>query len=502
METISVAQKTISPDAGVGARTANVDWLMLALYVVYIVAAFFVYELSSIGSPVCFSDCFEYIELMQASRGEFFQTLHTMFRPWAVPTFFSLFGAFEISSAARIVLSQTYIAFLSWLLFAYACQGMFATRAMKLVGFVAVSSLMFGQGYYHFNQFLLSDSLAMSSVLAQYALVFLFPRFANFCEKVDHGKTYVVLYLAMLFIVTAFEMATRDANIMLGLAGVAFLILANRKSALGDEARWILVMFVFVAAFGQSWTAKMRYPVNAKNILAGAVFANEDMRDFFSRHGMPTSFDAAAAQAKPQSLDAVDIDEINEVKKKMPSAEVESDEKKFLGGVGGVYAMYFLTHPAYVIDNVARHWRLIFTQTMDLEATIDRGAFAKLGTRKFVRPGETTPFIAGASMRLSVADYIPPIVGAVLLALCALPPLLRPRDMWSFVPLFLAAMGVVNAILGFFGDVWERGEMERHAFIGSAILRLGLILCLLRLIEEARRFSASERPSGHLELPI
>ena len=497
METIIVAPETISPDANVSARTSvNVDWLMFGLYVVYIVAAFFVYELSSIGSPVCFSDCFEYIELMQASGPEFFHTMLTMFRPWAVPTFFSMFGAFEISSAARIVLSQTYIAFLSWLLFAYACQGMFATRAMKFVGFVAVSSLMFGQGYYHFNQFLLSDSLAMSSVLTQYALVFLFPRFVHFCEKVDHGKTYVVLYLGVLFIVTAFEMATRDANIMLGLSGIAFLILANRKGAIGDEARWILVMFVFVAAFGQSSAARLRHPVNAKNILAGAVFANEDMRNFFSRHGMPASFDAAAADAKPQSLDAVDIDQINEVKAKMASAEPGSEETKFLGGVGGVYAMYFLTHPAYVTGNVARHWRLIFTQTLDLEATIDHGAFAKLGAQKFVRPGETTPFIAGASTRLSAADYIPPIVGAALLALCALPPLIRPGEIWSFVPLLLAATGVVNAILGFFGDVWERSEMERHAFIGSMVLRLGLILCLLRLIEEARRRWAAERPAA------
>jgi hypothetical protein len=415
-----------------------------------------------------------------------------------VPTFFSLFGAFEISSAARIVISQTYIAFLSWLLFAYACQGMFATRALKFVGFVAVFSLMFGQGYYHFNQFLVSDSLAMSSILTQYALVFLFPRFASFSEKVNHGKTYVVLYLGLLFIVTAFEMATRDANIMLGLSGVAFLVVANRKSATGDQARWILVMFVFVfvATFGQSWAARMRHPVNARNILAGAVFANENMRDFFSSHGMPASFDAAAAAAKPQSLDAVDIDEVNEVKKKMASAELGAEEKKFLGGVGGVYAMYFLTHPAYVIDNVARHWRLIFTQSVGLEATIDPGAFTKLGARKFVRPGESTPFIAGASTRLSAADHIPPIFGAALLALCALPPLIRFREMWSFVPLFLAAMGVVNAILGFFGDVWERSEMERHAFIGSMVLRLGLMLCLLRLIEEARRLWASERPSA------
>ena len=54
------------------------------------------------------------------------------------------------------------------------------------------------------------------------------------------------------------EKTAREANIMLGLSGVAFLFFANRKGVIGDEARWILVMFVFVAAFGQSWAARMR----------------------------------------------------------------------------------------------------------------------------------------------------------------------------------------------------------------------------------------------------
>ena len=211
---------------------------------------------------------------------------------------------------------------------------------------------------------------------------------------------------------------------------------------------------------------------------------------------MPASFDAAAADAKPRSLDAVDIDQMNEVKAKMASAEPGSEETKFLGGVGGVYAMYFLTHPAYVTGNVARHWRLIFTQTLDLEATIDRGAFAKLGAQKFVRPGETTPFIAGASTRLSAADYIAAHRRGERFWRCARCRRDCPGEIWSFVPLLLAATGVVNAILGFFGDVWERSEMERHAFIGSMVLRLGLILCLLRLIEEARRRWAPERPSA------
>ena len=324
-----------------------------------------------------------------------------------------------------------------------------------------------------------------------------FPASSHFCEKVDHGKTYVVLYLAVIFIVTAFEMATRDANIMLGLSGIAFLVFANRKGAIGDEARWILVMFVFVAAFGQSWAARMRHPVNARNILAGAVFANEDMRDFFSRHGMPASFDVAAAEAKPQSLDAVDIDQMNEVKAKMASAEPGSEETKFLGGVGGVYAMYFLTHPAYVTGNVARHWRLIFTQTMDLEAS-DRSRRLREARRAKIRSSRRDDALHRGRVDEALRGGLYPArrrggsSGAVRAAAadCV------AGEMWSFVPLFLAAMGVVNAILGFFGDVWERSEMERHAFIGSMVLRLGLILCLLRLIEEARRRWAPDRPSA------
>ena len=81
-EMINVTPKAILPDADVGARiSVNIQWLMFGIYAVYVVIAFFIYELSSIGSPVCSDDCFEYIELMQASGGEFFHTLHTMFRP-------------------------------------------------------------------------------------------------------------------------------------------------------------------------------------------------------------------------------------------------------------------------------------------------------------------------------------------------------------------------------------------------------------------------------------
>ena len=367
---------------------------------VYIVVAFFVYELSSIGSPACFGDCFEYIALMQESGPEFFHTMLTMFRPWAVPTFFSLFGAFEISSAARIVLAQTYIAFLSWLLFAYACQGMFATRALKFVGFVLLSSLMFGQGYYHFNQFLLSDSLAMSSVLMQYALVFLFPRFANFCEKVDHGRTYIVLYLAVIFIVTAFEMATRDANIMLGLSGVAFLLFANRNARSATKRggfRDVRLRRGVRSILGRPDALsgkREKYPGGGgvrERRHAAFLFKAWHAGQFRRGRRWMRSRKASTRSTSMKST---------KLRRRSRAPSRGPRKQKFLGGVGGVYAMYFLTHPAYVIGNVARHWRLIFTQTEDLEATIDRGAFGKPGARKFVRPGKTTPFIAGASARL------------------------------------------------------------------------------------------------------
>jgi hypothetical protein len=117
------------------------------------------------------------------------------------------------------------------------------------------------------------------------------------------------------------------------------------------------------------------------------------------------------------------------------------------------------------------------------------------GDIKFNRPGEATPFVTGASARLSVTDHISPAVGATLLTLCALLPLLRPKDIWSWVPLFLAVAGAANAILGFFGDVWVKNEMERHALVGSVVLRIALTLCVLRLMEEARRRLLRERRS-------
>ena len=77
------------------------------------------------------------------------------------------------------MVAQTWLAYFAWLLFAYSCQTLFADRMIKVLVFVAVSSLMFGQGYYHFNRFLLSDLLGLSSVLVQLALCMLFPRFSH-----------------------------------------------------------------------------------------------------------------------------------------------------------------------------------------------------------------------------------------------------------------------------------------------------------------------------------
>jgi hypothetical protein len=465
-----------------------------AAYVAFGSVLLLLYFIASLGTPVCFSDCIDYTLLMGLSGAAYLQMLQEIFRPWAVPTLFSLFGPYSIESASRIVFVQTWLAFFSWVLFAYACRSLLTTQALRIIGFVVLSLLMFGQGYYHLNQYILSDSLALSSVLVQWSLVLLFPAFAAWARARRLPQS-VNLYLAAFVAVSAFEMATRDANIMIALAALAFLLWLNvgvRRSA---------ALLIVGLALVQSYSAGRRHHVNADNILAGAVLPNEEMRNYFLDHGMPASFAALGSNIRPRDLDDIDIDELRATLAKIKQLPSTPEEKEFMNKIDSVYARYLVTHPAYVLGNVWRHWPLIFSFAVERDprrlASNDNAAPLRLGV--------SPPYLAGGSVDISVADYFPPAVGVALFAGCFALPFLR-RDKFAYLPILFALVGAGNAVLSFFGDVWERSEMTRHAAIGSVMLRCGLTLCALMLLDLAPRRAASrsarKRPRSAFFEPI
>jgi hypothetical protein len=455
----------------------------------------FLYLLASLGTPVCFDDCRGYIPLMGMNWLDYFPALMASFRPWFILMFFSLFGPYSIESATRIVLAQSFIAFFAWLSFAYAASLMLRVPPIRRFGFIVMALLMFGQGYYHFNQYLLSDSLGLSSVLLQWAQILLFPAFVAWARRTGKSRLLIFFYLISLALVSAIEMATRDANIMMALAGWAYLLWRSLTGVFHDDRQVRILLYkvsvaVIAIAIGQmAFTGKRRHE-NAQNIMAGAVIPNDEMRAYFIQRGMSACPQILSAKPAPLPLGNIDYHEVDHIRGLVAQASADPACYSFLMRIDSLYLGFLLTHPEYVVSNTWRYWRMIF----DFRLVRDRKSTAI----KDIHPGDMVPFVFGESLDLSPADYFPPQVGVALFMSCFLLPWLR-RDGSSWLPLFLALLGAGNALIGFFADVWSPGEMARHAAIGSVMLRVGLTLCALMLLDAAAQRMSF--PRGRRKLP-
>jgi hypothetical protein len=220
----------------------------------------------------------------------------------------------------------------------------------------------------------------------------------------------------------------------------------------------IVAVIVLALAVPATVSAKMRHAANAENILVGIVLPNPEIRQFFVDNGMSPQLAKAGAGLPEQDLSRVGYQEMYDIQ-----AGLRQLYLPFLPQFDGIYARYLALHPGFVIRTVAKYWRMIFDQWW----------------------GATTPnpLILGPSPRLSLADWLPLCFYPIFPMLYLVRADLRRRV--GYWPVLLVLIGFGNAVLGFFGDVWTPSEMERHAFIGSVIMRAGVIVCLLFATDSA-----------------
>jgi hypothetical protein len=458
----------------------------------YLVALFYLYQQVSLGTPICFDDCGGYIPLMGKKIKDYFDVLWTMYRPWTVPVFFSMFGKYTLLNASKIMLAQSYIGFFSWILLAYSCRMFFSLPASKTIAFVVLSLMMFGQGHYHLNQMLLSDSLALSLVLIQLSLCLMSVRYMEWCGKQKRPNAYIVLYIIVLVVVSAAEMGARDANILLALFGGFIVLFYNRHSVLGPKHKVFLVVMLLAIGLTQSAFAMERHKINAVHILAGAILPNEEARSFYVKHGMPPELGVAGSKMKPQELGKVDIAELAK-----QSDTVSAIAPAFILKSEKIYPLYLLTHPLYVIDNIIKNNGLIFGQRFHpmIDPHPVSGAEPIFVTNK---PGHAYPIIKPKSVIASPMDWLPGPVKIVIIIGYLLYAAFFWRTPKAVLPLIVMLAGSSNAVLAFFGDIWEPSEMTRHAFIGSIVFRIGIALAGLLLIEGGLRVGERYwRPGKH-----
>ena len=180
--------------------------LFLALY-------FALYWNAHSPTPICFDDCKDYVALMGDSilSGSYWQILMRPHRPVSIPIIYSLFGSPTPEVALNVVRFQIILSFLAWTTFSLSVASLADGPVARGVIFVVTSTGMFARGYYHFNQYLLSDSIALSSLLLWFAILV---RGQN-CVAWLAAKSAVIraLGLVAFIVLTGLVSNTRDTHI-------------------------------------------------------------------------------------------------------------------------------------------------------------------------------------------------------------------------------------------------------------------------------------------------
>jgi hypothetical protein len=240
-------------------------------------------------------------------------------------------------------------------------------------------------------------------------------------------------------------------------------------------------------SFTESLFASARHVTNEANILVGLVLPNPKIRSYFVERGMPPALAAAGNGMTSQDLGQADIATMTDDRRILH--DIAPD---FIPKVDPIYTRYLLSHPNYLIENTVKYRDIIFGQNWISSTVEDHPNFTK--------PGTPVPVTVADSIDISAMDYIPIYVCIAAFGAQIVQALVRAGRACHVIPAFVLAVGFSNAVLGFFGDLWERSEMTRHAFIGSVLLRIGLVLAVLFLLDGLMRYfprrSDAPRVSG------
>ncbi len=402
----------------------------------------------------------------------YYHKLFEIFRPWAVPFFFSLFGPYTLESAKVIVMAQTYIAFAAWTLFALSLLRFFHTRATGWIAVALVASLMFSQGYYHVNQYLQSDSLALSSVLLQWAACVSGRPYLQWAAQQRHTRALIGLYIAAVTVLTAFAMSTRDPNIMLALGGLAFVILDTRPGLLPIRAGAILVALVMLTTVAQVNQAHRRHNVNVINLLAGFVLPDPQARKFFTDRGMPQTLADFGPGLRKQEFGSVDNQQITSQRKRIYSAAVSYQDHFY-----PIYAEYMVSHPAWVASTAYTNRGLIFEWECRSSGSAE--------TAPLVDLEKPSTVIIGPTLRAAVTDLLPLKIWLAIYGLSLAGTVVLAGWRRALLPALVGGLGAANAVAAFFADLWDPNEMARHALIGSTVLRIGIVVAFAVVLDAA-----------------
>lgn len=439
-------------------------WALLAGFLLW---SAYQYALLSAGTPICFDDCYTYLKLGPLPLGSqaYVDTLESMYRSWAVPVFFSLFGRLDGAAALRIVVAQSFLGFLAWVALAWACSRLHRGWG-SVAAFVAVSTLMFSQGYLLLNHYLLSDSLGLSSVLLFAAWLLEAPALLGSApvpgwRRAAYGLGFLVL--------GAVALGVRDASGLLVVLGLAALVpLAGQR--LGPVP--LLAMAGLLA--GLVWKTlpymRIRHQENMANVMAVIALPHPEARRYFVEHGMSGDLDRLGEALRRLPLDQVPKAEIDS---RIPPIRALGAD--FLPGASGLYSRFLVTHPGFVASTAWRYREAIWGQSFGRDGV---GGPSTSADPYVVQPGDQSLTILPEPRQLAPLDAVPLDARAALLLLLV-PLVVVERSRRTLVPLGFALAGLLGGASAFLMDAGVRSEVSRHAWISAQLLNVGVTLTVV-----------------------
>lgn len=439
------------------------------IYVCAITYFFGLYLMVSVGTPICFDDCLGYIGLMGLDfDSDYLTKLKETWRPWFTPVFFSMFGPYNNATGLRIVVAQSVIAFLSWLVLAVSisleCR---AKHGWIIVPIILLSC--FSKQNYIYNHYLLSDSISTSSCLLLMSTIFWI--------RSRRESTEWLSELAFIFL-SAIAVGVRDSNISIVFA---LWLIAVMHTAVYRKKPQIFLMMISIPIIiaMQVDGASFRRLTNNSNIMAGFVAPTDEVREYFIERGWR---DRDLGQHKLEAQPWCGADYI----RIMTNAALLNMDEKELRKASVTYYIWLISHPSYVIQQGWKDRQCIIGQSF---LSPNNSVWASLAQptmdAEIIRPGSRVATIQQGASIAGPLDKVPTdakIFAIPLLFLASALVFTRNKNVNLMRGTLISLLGASNAIACYFSDLWEPSEMLRHAIMGATLFDLGIVVSMIDLI--------------------
>lgn len=359
-------------------------------------------------------------------------------RLWVIPTFFNVLPTDSLRVGGMVFLGVV-----AWSALGASVVSIIKNRILKPIALASVLLLGLTDQVTTFDTLILGESIAISVMVAVVAA---------WIWSVHAPSVWSASSVAFGMIIFAF---TRHPNIVLTLC-VALILAASLVFRGSRRLRvGLLVVLLAIVAVGWPMIDKNRFNTeeNLATVMSERILTNPELTDWLTERGMPISPEIRELAGSYYT-------------RGLGSTLIRNDKRLWgwiLTDGRDAYLKFLVTHPGYTFGTPAR-------DTVDPKTAILSGSLRDYSPGRPVLPMPFQQIFWGEGP----GGLLFMTAGAFALAATAI--IRRGLTMTYVVPAMTAVIGWGGVILAYHGAA---SEPFRHALLGAATFRVGLILLIL-----------------------